>query len=276
MNIAGFKPWAICGCVLIGASPAVTQADILGVGYWGKVYDIDSATGAGTLLASYQQVYLNDLARSPDGSFWAAGESAQLWSVDPLTGTTAAGPTISGIPGVTSIRGLAFAPGGQLYAINNYGGSGSTSCCDDLYRIDVATGAATLVGSTGFPGIQALAFRGHTLYGWDVGDGSGSGAGLITLDTSSGAGADVNVDIGGTSASIQGLAFSPSGVLYGAHSGLFTVDTTTGAISGIGGSYDDVRGIAFTTAVPEPAPAAILLAGLGCLTFFMRARRNAA
>lgn len=267
-SFAKLGPWAMAGFLLLGASP-VTHADILGVSFSGAAYDINSATGSGVSIGSNGG--FNALAVSPGGTVWGASTS-NLWSINPLTGAGTVGPAISGMGGI-SIRGLAFSPGGQLFAINNGGAASSTSCCDDLFRIDVATGNATLVGSTGFAGIQALAYGSGMLYGWEVGS-SGVGAGLITLSISTGAGTDVNLGMGGSSGDIQGLAFSPQGILYGARDALYTVNTSTGAITLIGsGGYSDVRGIEFTSAVPEPETYAMLLAGLGLLGFAARRRK---
>ena len=52
-------------------------------------------------------------------------------------------------------------------------------------------------------------------------------------------------------AQIQGLAFSNSGVLYGATQSLYTINTTTGAMTPVGaGGLGDVRGIEFVNQGP--------------------------
>jgi hypothetical protein len=77
---------------------------------------------------------------------------------------------------IPDVRGLAFSPGGVLFAINNTGPPGGANP-DDLFAIDVGTGVGTLIGRTGFTGVQDLAFAPDgTLYGWDI------SAGLLTID----------------------------------------------------------------------------------------------
>ncbi len=125
---------------------------------------------------------------------------------------------------------------------------------DALYTINAGTGAVTYVGVTGLWGIQGLEFSSDgTLYGWDVGHAKNSSivkSGLVTINTSSGVATDVNPNLNnGADPSIQTLAFSLDGSqLFGAGSGLYSVNKSDGTIAAIGGPfwnevYIDIRGI---------------------------------
>jgi len=121
----------------------------------------------------------------------------------------------------------------------------------DLVTIDVTTGMVTLVGSTGQPGVQALAFSPDgTLFGWDI------RRGLATINTSTGLATLVNPgfkpDV--VDHNIQGMAFAPDGTLLGARESLFTINVKTGIPTLIGsGGYSDIRGLAFIKG-SQPAP----------------------
>jgi len=256
------------GAVLaLCSAPFFAHADILGVSFSGRVLDVNSASAAASVVAPAGPS-LNSLA-SDGTTYWSVGSFAgDLVTIDPITGAATSGPVLTGLADPTSIRGLAYF-GGSLWAIQNTGGQTSVGP-DSLYRVDPGTGVATLIGATGVSGMQALAAdaRGQ-LYGWDI------GLGLMRVDSSTGLAVDVSSSAGALD--IQALAFSGSGVLYGARDSLYTIDTATGltsligAISGVG--TPDLRGIEFTTAVPEPETWALLIAGLGFIG--LRARRRA-
>jgi hypothetical protein len=118
----------------------------------------------------------------------------------------------------------------QLYAV---GFTGS------LYTVDVATGALTLVGPTGFTrlnsaayGPNGLIYTNHFRNTADPADVNQ----LLRLDPSTGAGTVV-VSYG-VSGDLRALAFAPSGTLYGIAEGapdqLVSIDAATGVITPIG------------------------------------------
>ena len=126
---------------------------------------------------------------------------------------------------MTDVRGLAFSSTNVLFAIRDGDSAGGIDLPDDLVTVDVATGAVTLVGTTGLTAIQALTFSpGGTLYGWDL------HAGLVTIAPTTGAATAVDPGAAGTVVGIQGLACSPNGTLYGVSTGvsdaLYRVDTS--------------------------------------------------
>lgn len=229
---------------LLGTIPICAQ-DLLGVTYYGAVVRIDSYTGAATPLGTgaFGQ---NALARTANGTFWSTrslGTSYVLTNIDPDHGTaTTAFPC-------GDLRALSAGPGNSLYGILD----GST---DRLVQIDTATGAATTIGSTGFPGVQALAQHQGVLYGWDV------SAGLLVVDPTTGA---ATAPFPGVSIPpfAQTLCSHPDGRLllagdaWTAPDPLYVVDTSHGTTTWIGGMVDEVRGL-------EPLGAFTVPLGQGC------------
>lgn len=266
------------------AAPSLAQAsNILGVAWEGAVVLIDESDGSGQDLGLSGFSGLNSLAKTSGGIFYSvAGNplfttTSTLITIDPSSGLGTAAVVVNGLDAGT-VRALAFSSGDVLYAIGNGGGAFGTGIADDLYRIDLATGNATLLGSTGFSGIQGLAFAPDgTLYGWDV-NSLFTGAGLVLIDPLTGQATDINAAIGESDADIQGLAAAPDGTLYGARHTLYTINPLTGAVSAVGSDdLPDVRGIevipakggdqALTT-IPEPASWLLVGFGLIGLTTF--------
>jgi hypothetical protein len=221
------------------------------------VYRIDECTGVGALVGRSGALGLNSLARDVSGKLFSVGfdpAGSYLATIDASTGRATHGEYLRFQGDINEdVRGLAFSPGGVLFAINN-SSSGIGSNPDDLFTIDVNTGVGTLVGRTGFNGIQGLDFSPDgTLYGWDVGNGDGIGAGLVRINPITGAAVDVDTSVSG-SGRIQTLAFAPDGTLYGAGDALYKIDVATGTATVIGGGgYSDVRGLAVLPGAPTLA-----------------------
>lgn len=239
---------------------ARAQFEIIGVSWSftnSSVVRIAPNTGAEMQIGLSGFERLNSLARSPGGGLYSVGgaDSRSLIAIDPATG---AGQFQIGLNfGAVSVdvRGLAFSPAGVLYAIND----ATAPLSDYLFTINPVTGAGTLVGVTGMPGLQGLDFAPDgTLYGWDVGSGSGTGAGLVRIDPLTGLATDVNSSVSG-SYLIQSIVFAPDGTLYGAGDALYRINVTTGEPTVIGpGGYPDLRGI---EVVPEPSSLLLLACG---------------
>lgn len=114
----------------------------------GKIYTVDLESGATTLVGDAglpRLSWITGLAFSADGTFygWDSGSGGSsglaLLTIDPLTGVaTDVDPTVQApvLPsGDISVNTIAFGPDGTLYA-----------ACQDLYTVDLATGALTLIG----------------------------------------------------------------------------------------------------------------------------------
>ena len=258
-------------CVGVVPLTHASAADLIGVAYNGVARTIDTfrinpQTGNGSAIGPSGVALLNDLARSPDGTIWTAGlvygdlQHHWLIRIDPFTGAGAPGPMLNyGGVDAESADALAFSPAGQLFAV---------SLNDYLFRINLSTGAGTLVGRIGVAGspigVQAIAFAPNgTLYGWGV-----ERYGLVTIDPQTAAFTDVSASYGG-GGFIQGMTFGEDGVLYGARDVLYRINTSTGAATqiGAGDGFQDVRGIAV---IPEPSLMALAPLALAALRFRRR------
>ena len=208
-----------------------------------------------------------DLASNLASILWSVDMAHHaLLSIDPSTGAvsrTTPITTASGAP--VAIVSLAWDPVMRFLYGNTTIGFGNLTP-DQLYRIDPATGLATLAGNIGVTGVFALGFdNSGILYGI-------SPSQLVTIDTATGAGALVS---GVPLASIFDLAFRPEdNALFVADSGtnaLYTMNPVTGAVTLVGtyGSSTNVVGLAFL-GTPEPGTIGLSLAGLGFLVWKVR------
>ena len=147
--------------------------------------------------------------------------------------------------GVRGLSGLDFQRGtGTLFASTGFRDGGR------LFTIDTLTGAASLVGTTGFSAVPGLAFDlDGTLYG-SAALGLPSpevvSDRLIRIDPDTGVGVEIGffgTDDFGRIGGLDGIAVDPtSGTLYGVSGGfylggegvIFTIDTSTGAATRVG------------------------------------------
>ncbi len=108
-----------------------------------KLYEIDKTTGVGTPVGPATGInQAMDMAYDCDGNLWATANGA-VWAVDTTTGTVTAKPAITGVSGSAAmVMGLMVDSSCQMLA-TTYDNPGK------LYKLNPATGAATLVGSTG-------------------------------------------------------------------------------------------------------------------------------
>ncbi len=224
--------------------PAASAGDMIGVTWGGTVVDVDSTTGAGTVVGAAGVGSLNAMAVTSAGVIYASTGNFS-WSLVTIDGTSGlAQPT--GITAPGDVRGMAFDVSDALYVVVD------ASPSDVLHRIDVPTGISTPVGKTGVTGVHSLAFAGGVLYAWDGGSPSFPGKGLVRLDTSSGAHTDVG-PAGGSLLDMQFLTADGAGTLYGGRHDLHTIDVGTGLATPIGPiGVPDLRGCDFRT--PSACP----------------------
>ncbi len=227
-----------------------TNKENSGVG--GALYSVDSNTGKSTLMAPLRvggaiPIGLTGLAIHPrTGVFYGitAGLSAQiprsLVTIDPKTGNTT-------LVGSLNHEGsdIRFDTKGQLYVwLNDPPGLG---------RIDLGTGAATPIGSSGYSeslGGGLAIDREGSFY---VSATNAAGT-LDRIDLSNGH-VTVGPRIVGAPylSSINSLAFSPSGVLHAvnsnlgapAKSALVVIDPKSGEAKELGALPNDVDPLAF-------------------------------
>lgn len=233
---------------------ALSAQDLIGVTFQGQVLRIDSATGATTTLAN-GQIGKNCLATTVDNRLISTirtgtlltGFQYHLVEINPFTG---AETLLFGTTDVGDLRAMATVLPGSLLAIRN----GNPS--DQLVRIDLASGVVTVLGPTGFTGIQALEATGAGLRAWDL------TAGLLVISGQSGAATDPFPGIGGP-AGLQYMVTEPGTFeTYVGNGTLHRVSTQTGVTSApvaIQGN-PDLRGVEFTTSraqrLGDPCPAA--------------------
>ena len=170
--------------------------------------------------------------------FGTDGGGGNLYTIDVLTGSA----SLIGYMGFRAPSLAADPTSGILYA-------GAGGGAPYIYTVDSGTAAATFVGDTGFgfgtSAVSALDFdSAGTLYASAnvVGDGGTGGDHLAVIDKATGAGTLIGAfgsGIGtlGGPGGIEGIAFGPSGALYGSSTArpgtsglpsLYTIDIATG------------------------------------------------
>lgn len=266
-------------CLVLLLFPCCARAELLGKGM-GELARIDEATAQGVRMGHTGGYGVGPMAVSPWGTVYFVGvnylsDESFLGTIDPATGAVSQGPTLSGsIRWRQDVFGLDFSADSTLFAIQNWGTN------DRLHRIDVPTGIATLVGSTGLKGALALAFSPDgMLYGWDHGVSGAGALGLVSIDPLTGLATDVNPTVGETD-EILALAFAPDGTLYGAFTNLYTVDAHTGELTLVAPIEVPPHSFFATHAmvwIPEPSTLAGLLslAATALLVYLLQRRRGA-
>jgi hypothetical protein len=129
-----------------------------------------------------------------------------------------------------------------LYGTAYSGPGGAAS----LYSIDSTSGAATLIGATGFARVGAIDFNSAgVLYG--VGTDALGRFALLTINTTTGAGTEVGPLSNGELFGAPDMSFrNADGALYLFHGErIYLVNTTSGAATGIG---DSLAGTGLTAA----------------------------
>lgn len=181
------------------------------------------------------------LAISPSESLYSmCGQlfgTQQLATIDPETGrANLFGVGVSGL----AVMAMGFAPNGVLYAVGDCNPDAAYECTpgtdpnyNSLYRVDVKTGAFTLVGSTGAPQFfMDLAFdrKGNMFGVTTTVFPSVVPAILYRIDPETGTATKV-VNLVGSN-SIMGLAFGRNGKLYATdfspNPHLYRIDVETG------------------------------------------------
>jgi hypothetical protein len=214
-----------------------------------RLFSIDRSTGAITAfggLSSFINLSSGGLAINPvTGVMYATGgyndgvsahQGTGLFTIDKTTGAAtlvgfAAGNCCAGDFGI-QLSGLGFRSDGTLFANGRGNGPSYLDASSHLYTVDLATGTATNIGSSGVTVGRSLQYSGLAFRA------DGTLLSIGSFDAASGA--------------------------------LYAVDTATGAAASLygPGAYGSVPvhfgvdgGLTFAP-VPEPASYAMLLAGL--------------
>ncbi len=250
------NPVLTSAAVLVSlAGPALGQ-EILGIDFgYGEVFRVDAKTGGTTYIGytGIDQYLWHSMAKDSQGRIFAGygrfDVPYAIYEIDPTTGQA----TLVVQTDRINLLGLAFGPGDQLYAVHEPLNHSRPS---EIYTVDLITGTTTLIGSTGFIAVQGLAYGQGSLWGWDL------AAGLVKIDLITGVASDVNLDIGDNNGLVQTICFSDDDVLYAGWYSLFTVDTSTGALSYIDILNPFVPSIAGVEFLPnQPAPFSLGVSG---------------
>ena len=172
-----------------------------------QTWQIDPATGAGTLLSDFGWAhYFTSLAYRPaDGGFYTVDQNnGNLGRLDPYTGSF---NPVSGVPhglGMYAVDALAFAPDGTLYGTHNET-SPLFGYVYDLVRFDLTTGLGSVIGSVdgGVGDYEALRFDPGTGTAYTIERQTGN---VSRVDLSTGAG---TVIWNGLAPGVSGLAYIP-------------------------------------------------------------------
>ena len=252
----------------------------------GELYLINSANGSlvqdiGPLNDSLSANYpITGLAFNPINGvlYGSTGNSssstaAKLVTINPLTGLVTlvgsfnAGP-VNGSGTPATMADLAFDSAGNLFGVGSIGGP-------QLYSINLLTGQATAIGSTGLTSTSGGGLGispGGAFYGTPTSSRFG------TYDSTLGTFANIAAPTRPVGGAYAGLAFD-GGTLYGLDLGpgpaldthLVTFDLATGTVTDLGLSVPALDAIAFQ---PVPEPGVLALLGVGTLALLNRARRR--
>jgi hypothetical protein len=232
---------------------------------------IDKSTGAGAVIGSTGVTGISGLGSqaflglaTTNRIYGTQGATGDLFlRINPVTGSG----TVIGSTGAGGMTGLAVSRSGHVYASS--GGAAS-----NLYQLDAATGKAYLVGPTSTNFMSALAFdiAGNL---WGLADSGPQTLYRVDISTAT------VTPVGPTGEVLAGLAFDPyTGKLYASSGGagavipdaIFTVNTSTGAITSVGttGLGGEIPDIAFDAAAKlygvKGSPGAATLISINKLT----------
>jgi len=241
--LAGVLEALTLGFLAVGSG----HADILHcTGDEGYLVTVDQSNGAAVWIGP-SGLESTAAAWAPSGELYGimnwGDASSQLMTYNLSTG---AGAPVGEPFGVSLMIALEISSNGTCYG-------GTWAYGSNLFRIDLATGAATLIGSTGFDWLVDFAFDSRGVL-WAVNPRD-----LWTIETNTGASIH-QATITGTGP-VGGIMFDATDVLYAIdstpRSSLYTIDTSTGVATLVGNTrVFNARGGDFRNdrATPTQAP----------------------
>lgn len=245
-------------CALVSVASTAAAAPAFAATMWvhdstNNLAKVDTETGVVSLIGRMTQT-MTDIAFDPLGNLFGITFSS-FYSIN----TTDASTRFIGNTGQSDLNALVFGVDNTLYSMGNL----STN----LYALDVGTGAATSLGSTGFRSGGDLAFVGDAFYL------ASSGSQLVRIDI---ANPSNSVAVGPFGISgVFGIASTGAGDLFGvAGTSIFKVNTVTGAAFDVRSYAGQGLGAAFGQSfiteagapdpevpAPIPVPASLWLLG---------------
>lgn len=205
-----------------------------------------------TVLAVWQGASVDALTevRSSDDEGVAATSIVSFVALEGQTYHVQAGPYSEGTVGVLALA-WSSVPYGDALSSALYGALGASLPTSDLYTIDAATGAATLVGPIGYA-VTGIAFDPTTrlLYGVTSASSDSDPDSIILIDPASGAG--ILVGALNFSSNCSDICFGDDGQMYGwdaATGDLSTISKATGQATRVGFSTHPGGGLDFAGAV---------------------------
>jgi hypothetical protein len=265
------------GAAMLLAHPSRARAEVLyGATTGGQLLQINTATGAGTLVGNIGFGTIEAIDFLSDGTLVGIANANQLIEIDTNTG---AGQLIGTVTGFAWVEGLAYSSSNDvLYASATVGPSADAN---RLITINPATALPTSIAPSFFgPNFWDVDGLAVSAAGDIVGSHINTNPSLFSVNPVTG----VGTQIGTLSMAVVGLDYAADGTLYGVTipdiqvggpSRLVTVDPASGAIQDIGAiGFNTIQAIAF--AAPEPNGLALL--GFGALGMlcrrFARSRRT--
>ncbi len=144
---------------------ALTPAGDLYAISFTDLYSVNKANGQATHIAPVPGTGNNSLTFLPDGSLLAADSNGDVKRINPQNGQVVAVGNFGN--GLVASGDMVAVRDGTMFGISSTGkGGGDASGNNPLLRVDVQTGAATVVGPTGFGSVWGLAYAGAKVIGF--------------------------------------------------------------------------------------------------------------